>query len=357
MKNGFINKGNYPMETDIRIRKYVENISKGWEHEYNEYRSKWIECPSKGIVLEYPLLVDIELSSICNLRCPMCYTITEDFKKDVAKGLMDYDLFRKIIDEIHEKVPAIRLSLRGEPTLHDKFVDCIKYAKDAGVREISFLTNGSKLTEKYFKEIMFAGADWITISIDGLGEIYEQIRRPLKFLDTLNRVKAIKRIKDANNFVKPAIKIQSIWPAIRNNPEEYYNTFVNYVDLIAYNPLIDYLENDNVDDIIYEKHFSCPQLYQRLVIGSDGYALACSNDEKGLMKVGNANDVSISDIWHGDKINKLREQYKCSNGFKGISICKRCYLPRATENKERCLIHNDNFVVSNYINREQEYGK
>ena len=30
---------------------------------------------------------------------------------------MEFDLFKKIIDEIKNKVPAIRLSLRGEATL------------------------------------------------------------------------------------------------------------------------------------------------------------------------------------------------------------------------------------------------
>ena len=46
---------------------------------------------------------------------------------------------------------------------------------------------------------------------------------------------------------------------------------------MAFNPLIDYLRRDQ--DIVYEEDFSCPQLYQRIVIGSDGKVTMCSNDE------------------------------------------------------------------------------
>ena len=52
------------------------------------------------------------------LKMSMCYTISDQFKKAVHSTRMEFDLFKKIIDEIKNKVPAIRLSLRGEATLN-----------------------------------------------------------------------------------------------------------------------------------------------------------------------------------------------------------------------------------------------
>lgn len=124
---------------------------------------------------------------MCNLKCPMCYTITDEFKEKVNAKLVDFELYKKIIDEISGKVPALRLSLRGESTLHPKFIECIKYAKDKGIKEISTLTNGSKLDLDFFEKIVNAGIDWITISVDGLNEEYEKIRKPLKFKDILEK--------------------------------------------------------------------------------------------------------------------------------------------------------------------------
>lgn len=92
-RNVPINKGNYSMETEIREELFEKNRGEGWEEEYRQYRSNWIKYPKECIVSEYPLLVDLELSTVCNLNCPMCYTITEQFQKNVKKTYMNFDLY------------------------------------------------------------------------------------------------------------------------------------------------------------------------------------------------------------------------------------------------------------------------
>jgi hypothetical protein len=159
-----INKGNYSMDSPAREELFEKYKGEGWEQGYQEYRKNWVEFAKKKHVSEYPLLVDLELASACNLRCPMCYTISPGFKEKVNVSLMDFDLFKKIIDEIGGKVPALRLSLRGEATLHSKFVQCIEYAKQHGIKEVSSLTHGGKLTRDFFHQIAKAGIDWITIT-------------------------------------------------------------------------------------------------------------------------------------------------------------------------------------------------
>lgn len=350
-----INKGNYSIETPERERLFEKYRGEGWEEGYQIYREQWVENARNQIVSEYPLLVDVELSTMCNLKCPMCYTTTDEFKKKANVKLMDFEFFKKIFDEIGGKVPALRLSLRGEPTLHPSFIECIKYAKDSGIREVSFLTNGSKLSGDFFERVMEAGTDWITISVDGLGDVYESIRKPLKFSDTLQKIIDIKRIKNIRKRHKPVIKIQTVWPAIRDNPEEYYNTFKPYVDLIAFNPLIDYLGKDT--EIIYEDSFICPQHYQRFVIGVDGLVMMCSNDEENIEIVGDTNKESIHEIWHGEKLNKIRELHKKRNGFMEVPVCRKCYLPRATEDSARVTIDGREIIVKNYIKRKQVVGE
>jgi len=349
-----INKGNYSMDTAEREAQFERYRGEGWESEYQDYRTKWAELATTQTLSEYPLLVDIELASICNLTCPMCYTITDEFRKVVNTTRMDFDLYKRIIDEIGGKVPAIRLSLRGEATLHTKFVECIAYAKERGIREVSTLTHGGKLTLPYFEKIAHAGIDWITISVDGVGEAYENIRKPLKFNDLLDKVKAIKRYKDEQGLHRPVIKIQGIWPAIRENPQLYYDTFSPYVDLVAFNPLIDYLGNDK--DIDYLDNFTCPQQYQRLVIGADGLVMKCSNDEENREVIGDINKQSIYEVWHGEAMQHVREQHKKPQGFMDSLVCRKCYLPRKTEDEESS-IGARTFVVRNYVHRTQVVGK
>lgn len=343
-----INKGNYPLDTLEREAEFERRRACGWEEEYFKYRRDWAALPQRFEVTEYPLLVDMELSTICNLRCPFCYTITDDFKEKVDAGLMDFDLYKKVIDEIGGRVVALRLSLRGEPMLHPRFIDAIRYAKERGVNEVSTLTNGSKLTPEFFEETMEAGIDWITVSFDGLYEEYEKNRYPQKFDVMYVRLRSIKKIKEKNGKVKPVIKIQSVWPAIRDNPSEFYNMMSKVSDLVAFNPIIDFAHSTPFEDIEFEEDFSCPQLYQRLVVGADGLVMMCSNDEESEHIIGDARSEKIHDIWHGEKLNEVRALHKKNRGFKEVDVCRKCYLPRETT-EEVAEVNGRRLTVRNYV--------
>jgi radical SAM protein with 4Fe4S-binding SPASM domain len=354
-RNVPINKGNYSMDTAEREALFEQNRGIGWEHEYAEYRRNWSAFAKNQQVSEYPLLVDVELSSLCNLTCPMCYTITDEFKEQVNVTRMDWGLYRKIIDEIGGKVTAIRLSLRGEATLHAKFIEAIKYAKDHGIKEVSMLTHGGKLTLTYFHKMVEAGIDWITISVDGVGETYERIRKPLKFDDLLDKIKAIKQYKEEHNLKRPVIKVQGIWPAIaESGPDTYYNIFSPCTDLVAFNPLIDYLSNDT--QIEYLEEFTCPQQYQRLVIGADGLVMKCSNDEENREVIGDIKQETVHQVWHGEKMQAVRNMHLQPRGFMQSAVCRKCYLPRKTED-EAAQVGERTFTVRNYAHRIQLIGK
>lgn len=342
------------MDTPEREARFETCRGAGWEKEYAEYRSNWSRLATEQIVSEYPLLVDIELSSLCNLHCPMCYTITDEFKRQVNATRMEWDLYKRIIDEIGGKVPAIRLSLRGEPTLHKKFVECVRYAKEHGIKEVSMLTHGGKLTPGYFRKIAEAGIDWITVSADGIGKTYEDIRKPLKFDDLLEKLAAIKEMKKANGWLRPVIKVQGIWPAIKEDPQAYYDTFAPVTDLVAFNPLIDYLGNDT--HIEYLENFSCPQQYQRLVVGADGRVMKCSNDEENREVIGDLNTETVHQVWHGEKMQQVRELHQRPRGFMESEVCRRCYLPRLTQDEE-AQVGARTFIVRNYVHRLQLVGK
>jgi radical SAM protein with 4Fe4S-binding SPASM domain len=351
-----INKGNYSMDTAEREAAFEKNLGEAWPEGYAAYRRAWSEYPSKQLISDYPLLVDIELASICNLECPMCYTITAAFKKHVNATRMDWPLFCKIIDEIAGKVPAIRLSLRGEATLNKHFVECIRYAKVKGIKEVSTLTHGFKLTLPFFEQITEAGIDWITISIDGTGATYERIRKPIRFEELLQKIRDIKQFKDKRGLRRPVIKVQGIWPAIQENPQAFYDTFAPYVDLVAFNPLIDYLGHDSESKIHYIEGFSCPQQYQRLVIGADGLVMKCSNDEENREVMGDVRKQAVHEIWHGPKMQAVRNLHREHDGFLQSPVCRKCYLPRQTHDEET-TIGGRTVVVRNYVNRSQIIGE
>lgn len=293
-------------------------------------RFRWHIYPRLRYTGRLPDHVDVEISSICNMRCPMCYTTTEEYKKKVKRTLMDLELFKKIIDQCaQKKVFSIRLSLRGEAFLHPDIVEMIQYAKQKGILEVSTLTNNLALTPEIFEDVMKAGLDWLTISFDGTNETYEQIRKPAVFTESYEKIRDYKKIKERNHSVKPVIRIQSVWPAIEDDPEGFIELFKPYVDEVVSNPLVDYLHKDS--EIEYEPQFECPVLYQRMVIGADGIVLLCSNDEMCDHPVGDANLDPLLDIWKGEKLRAARHYHHQNNGIRILVPCTHCYLPRKTE--------------------------
>lgn len=343
-----INKGNYSLDTPARENSFTQMRAAGVEEAYARNRREWEEFPRAFHVAEYPLLVDLELSSLCNLKCPFCYTITPDFKNKVGARLMDFGLYKKIIDEIGGKVFAIRLSLRGEPMVHPQFTEAICYAKQNGILEVSTLTNGSRLTPDFFTEIMEAGIDWITVSFDGLYGEYERNRFPLKFEEMYRRLEKACEIKRRAGRVKPVIKIQTVWPAIEKNPGEFFEMMARVSDLVAFNPIIDFAHPTPYYQIQFEPGFSCPQLYQRLVVGADGLVMMCSNDEENEYVVGNACEETIHTIWHGSKLTEARKIHRQNEGFRQIGICRKCYLPRKTR-EDRFEVNGRPLIVRNYV--------
>jgi len=350
-----INKGQFRVSSRTKNFKFELHRGQGHLLSYIANRIKWHLYPRIHKVSRYPPHVDIEISSVCDLDCPMCYTTTEEFKKIAGRGFIDFDLFKKIVDECGQNgVYSVRISFRGEPFLHPKAFEMIEYAKTHGIKEVATLTHGGGLDEEKFEKLIDLGLDWLTISFDGIGETYDKIRAPLKFEDAVKKIKNYQQIKKRRKVVKPVIKVQTIWPAISKNPEEYYNIFNPIVDQVASNPLIDYLCNDT--DILYEDNFTCPQLWERLVIASDGRALLCSNDELSEHIIGDLKKESVFEVWHGKKMTEARKIQIRHMGVQKIIPCKKCYLPRKTQTEYEKI--DDRVVkIDNYIKRPQTIGK
>jgi len=318
-----------------RFREFQFNLKRGKGHLFHYWRNRfvyWSLFPKWNILPAFPDHVDIELSTVCNMKCPMCYTLTDDYLMNVKQQLMSYELFQKIINECSgHRIFSIRLSLRGEPFLHPDIIKIARYAKESNIKEVSSLTNMLSLTPDMFEELVKMRFDWLTISFDGLGETYEEIRKPAKFDEAYRKIKEFKKIKDRYKSVKPVIKVQTIWPAIEDDPEAFYNAMEPYADLVVSNPL-----SENFGNVKYEyvDTLMCPVLYQRIVVTPSGEVILCANDDYSKVIVGDVNKSSLQDIWLGDKMNEIRKIHKNFGGYKNIDCCRECYTARKTRQHE-----------------------
>lgn len=278
----------------------------------------WHIYPRLHIVSRFPKHLDIEVSGACQLNCPMCGRKA----MKVETGLMDFGLYEKIIDQARKlNVYSVKLSWRGEPLLHPRFFEMVKLAKDNGIKDVSFLTNLGPLKNEEIENLLDSGCDWLSVSADGLGEIYEKIRSPLKFDETYGKVKAIKELREKRGLKKPLIRIQSIYSAISENPSEYWNKWSQVADKVNF--IADQMRADKDHDFPRNPLFQCQCPWLRFFISYNGNVISCPPDYDEVSIMGNVSHSGLKDIWHGKKFNEFRKKHK-EKRFMQDPPCNTC---------------------------------
>ncbi len=286
-------------------------------------RIKWHYAPKFFLTPNYPCHLEVEASAACQMKCPMCAQ-GKMFEKGMKLGNMPYDVFTKVIDEVHKKVFSIKLSWRGEPSLNPRLHDMIRYAKiEKKMKSVAFLTNFERYDEAMIDDLLTTGVDYISISADGLEETYEKIRFPAKFDETTEKVRYLRRRRDELGLARPLIRVQSIFSAIKDDPEAFlahWEPLADKVNFIA----DQWRASLEEEDYELDPDYVCPTPYNRMAIGWDGKVALCKADysEGGVM--GDLVNESVRDVWHGKKFKVLRESMRTGTRLKYHNPCKTC---------------------------------
>lgn len=148
-----------------------------------------------------PLLQQIfwECTLKCNLRCRHCGS---DCQVDDVKTNMPLNDFLRVLDEIGCEMNTHKILVitsGGEPLMRQDIVDCGRAIKERGFYW-GMVTNGLLLTENKWTELMDAGLDAISVSIDGLKENHNWMRGNEQSFD--KAVSAIKLIVNDSNRLR-----------------------------------------------------------------------------------------------------------------------------------------------------------
>jgi len=111
-----------------------------------------------------PLTMEIEPTTSCNLRCPQCPSGLREFTRNT--GMLNLELYKKIIDEIHEDLIWLVLYFQGEPFLNTSFLEFVKYAAAKNIYTATS-SNAHYFTSDMAKATVQSGLDRLIISIDG----------------------------------------------------------------------------------------------------------------------------------------------------------------------------------------------
>ncbi len=289
-----------------------------------------------GLYLEYilkkkklknpPLRIWIELVSDCNLKCVMCPN--KELNEEL-KGFMDFELFKKIMDEIKSSVFDIYLHHRGESLLHPEFKKFLEYIGKFDIKT-KLHTNGTLLTEEIAKSMISNKLSRLSFSFDGYtAKTYEKIRVGAKFDEVVKNIIMIQRLKKELNSKYPEVVIELIdFPnseiSDKNKRKDFVKLFGEYKpDSIIIKKLHNWAGYMKSMKKMNKKPKPCTHLWNGLLILWNGTAMPCSQDFFEYYKLENANDKSIMDIWNGERLVNIREKH-VKGDISDLKTCNNC---------------------------------
>lgn len=293
---------------------------------YLVYRYKFNHYPRNKIVNNFPIVVCIEPTSICNLRCIMCFQADKSFSSDKKYlGMMDFEFYKRVIDECAEnELRSIVLASRGEPFLHPRFCEMVEYAKTKGIMDIKINTNATKLNEEQARRLLRAEPNLLVFSVDSSNkEEYERIRVGAKFDEVVTNIRNLNRIRKEefpNSTVRTRISMVII--GTDQDVEAARIFWKDLVDEFAVNKVTNRLDIYNLPKVENNNH--CSLLWERLYIWWDGLTNPCDEDYKSILSPGKVDaNITIKQIWNGEKMKKFRELHE--NKMKNsMHPCSRC---------------------------------
>lgn len=287
---------------------------------YRSYRRR------DAIVAAPPLRLWVEISSRCNLRCPVCPN--KDLPAE-GKGDMAWPLFRKIIDQARDFAFEINLHHRGESLLHPQAGRFIRYAADQGMF-CKLHTNGTMLDSKTSEEILASELQRLSISFDGFSAAaYEKNRVGASFEQVEENISAFLRRRRELRKRTPRLAIEMIQTSFSRAEIKIQNKFLRRYKKMGLDELV--LKNahnwaGHLGAAGPIKKFSaCTFPWHALVVFFNGAVAPCPQDFFGRCRLGNAVEDSLLQIWNGSSMQELRRAFAggCITEYPACSGCDR----------------------------------
>lgn len=300
--------------------------------------TRWRKRLTRRPIPKFPRNIQIQTQTGCNADCVFCpYGATADSQ---PKGKIEWDLFRKIVDEsARYRVRRISPYLMNEPFIDRDIFRRIRYINDVNPRaKVIITTNGSLLTPPVVEEILSLGEGLheLAISVQGIdAEAYEKtMRGGVKFDRTMANVDHLISELRRKQADRPALWITMVDTELIDARKA-----VEYWRGRGVNARYTMLENrgGNIADAASFAHhhqmdyFSdCTRLFKQAYIKFNGDLVLCCTDYEARIILGNVRDKSLYEVWNGEVATDLRRKF-LTGRIGEISLCSMCKVDREKE--------------------------
>ena len=300
------------------------------------YRERWDAANRFELETTFPLFLHIELSQVCNLRCPMCtHGVPDARKRYITKAKLGWELYTRILLEGQEHAcPSMSPQGIDEPLLNPELERSIRFAADHGYLDIMMNTNATLLTEERSRRLLDAGLTRLRFSLDAATkETYEQVRIGANYETTHRNIERFLQLKRQGGYALPVVGVSFCKTKLNEHEEAaFIARWERLVDMVTIQEFIppdtegDYSAFYPSKSKLREEMafaFRCVQPWQRVVIRNTGEVCPCCAMFSNDLSLGNAREHTIAELWNSPAMRELRAIHKAGH-YARNDVCLKC---------------------------------
>ncbi len=274
---------------------------------------------------DFPRVVLIDTTNLCNLRCSMCGHAQMTRKK----GIMAPEMCRKVLDEVAERDKTIRVWMVffGEALLiKNRLYPLIAYAKSLGLEDVVLNSNGNLLDEAASVSLIEAGLDAIYVGIDAFTpETYARLRVQGKYDRVVANVNRLIRLKQEMRASRPEVYVQFVEMAENAHEKAEFKAYwTERGAIVKIRPKVSWAGTVAAPNLHQDKQrYPCYWAMRTANICWDGRVVLCSVDFDAKYVAGNVAEASLASIWQGS-LKRIRRLHANCEYETLPEFCRNC---------------------------------
>ncbi len=306
------------------VMEEIDRIGVGELERYLYYRYCYEVFPREHRVDPFPPCLQIEPTSVCNLRCLFCYQVDPALsaREGGQRGFMAMDTFKRVVDQAAGQLESISLASRGEPLLHKAFPAMLAYLAGKFLA-VKVNTNATALTEALCHVLLSSGVQTLVFSADSHDpDVYARLRVNGRFDRVLDNIRRFREIQQRHY---PQSRLITRISGVKFGKEQdfeamerFWGEWVDQVALVECNPWVNLYQAPANGVIV-----PCSDLWRRAFVWWDGRVNPCDVDYCSTMALGNILQTPLSELWTGPDYERLRARH-LRGERQEMAVCRAC---------------------------------
>jgi uncharacterized radical SAM superfamily Fe-S cluster-containing enzyme len=232
---------------DSAFLRRVESLFPG--RDYLSPKTSLREHGSSSIKYGRGAVLTVDLTNRCNMMCEPCFM---DANQVGYVHELSFDDVKRILDDALAVKPRRQMSVQfsgGEPTLHDAFLESVRYARDVGYFCVQCATNGIRFAQdpELCRQAKEAGLRLVYLQFDGIGNEANSHRKIGNLFDV--------KLKAIENLAAAGIDVVLVVTVVRGVNDSEVGRIVQFaienadkITVVSFQPVSFTGRDEDVDD-------------------------------------------------------------------------------------------------------------